>query len=404
MVTNRLKLLIVDDEFTERNLLKLCINWQKLNIEIVGEASNANEAFEMVEKFSPDIIFTDIKMPFIDGIQFSEIIHMKFPNIKIVVISGISSFEFAQKSIKIGVADYILKPIIDDEVLSTVMNLKQQIEQERNKLAYETELRKEFFDSLPLMRQKFLNDIIDGKVLIDDIKNKLFTLGLSFGKLDSFQTAVIRIKVLDENPVLNDFNTSCLENIFEKISDFFSSFRDVIIFKDNFKRIVILNCDAMLDLVEPCSSLNRLLKKMPGISFNIGIGAKRSSLNEIVQSYKDACEAKNYTRKSNDIMTRIMEYVYDNIGNYQLSLSSVAKAFYLNPSYLSRIFKKETGENFVNYLLKLRIEKARRLLMETDMKAFEISEAVGFSNPNYFCTCFKKHTGLSASEYKKLIP
>lgn len=92
-----------------------------------------------------------------------------------------------------------------------------------------------------------------------------------------------------------------------------------------------------------------------------------------------------------------------NYPTHELSLSSVAKAFFLNPSYLSRTFKKEAGVSFSEYLTTVRMEKAIRLLMEKDMKSFEIADAVGISDPNYFGTCFKKYTGVSVSDYRKSI-
>ncbi|MNP57431.1 putative response regulatory protein [compost metagenome] len=77
--------------------------------------------------------------------------------------------------------------------------------------------------------------------------------------------------------------------------------------------------------------------------------------------------------------------------------------FYLNPSYLSRTFKKEVGTNFIEYLTTVRVERAISLLKEQDLKAFEIAKAVGISDSNYFSTCFKKYTGVSVSDYRKTI-
>ena len=109
------------------------------------------------------------------------------------------------------------------------------------------------------------------------------------------------------------------------------------------------------------------------------------------------------TSKIDDIIIKAKKYIDNNLGNNELSLSLIAKHLYLNPSYLSRMFKKEIGINFVEYLTKIRMEKAIELLKEGCMKAFEIADCIGISDPNYFSTCFKKYTGLSISEYKKII-
>ena len=103
----------------------------------------------------------------------------------------------------------------------------------------------------------------------------------------------------------------------------------------------------------------------------------------------------------NKTIDDILNYLVENMGDKNLSLSGIAKVFFLNPSYFSRMFLKEAGINFKEYLIKIRIEKAVKLLRETEMKAYEIAEAIGIPDSNYFSTCFKKYMGLSVSEYKK---
>jgi two-component system response regulator YesN len=112
---------------------------------------------------------------------------------------------------------------------------------------------------------------------------------------------------------------------------------------------------------------------------------------------------KNYNsfKKHNKLIDDITNYVRENIEDTEMSLSKVSHVFFINSSYLSRIFKKEMGINFMEYLTKLRIDKAKMLIKNTDLKAYEIAEKVGISDPSYFSTCFKKYTGVSISEYKK---
>ena len=90
-----------------------------------------------------------------------------------------------------------------------------------------------------------------------------------------------------------------------------------------------------------------------------------------------------------------------NLSNSEISLSNSAKEFFLNVSYLSRIFKQETGQTFVEYLTKARMEKAIKLLKETDLKAYQIAENVGIVDPHYFGICFKKYTNMSINDFKR---
>lgn len=97
----KLKVLIVDDEYLIRNLLKMRIDWEQQGMQIIGEAANASDALDFVDKHRPDIIFTDIYMPSIDGIEFSTRVLQMYPDIKVVVVTGHDEFEYAHKSIKI---------------------------------------------------------------------------------------------------------------------------------------------------------------------------------------------------------------------------------------------------------------------------------------------------------------
>ena len=123
-----LKVLIVDDEYLIRNLLKLRINWDEYGMTVVGEASNAREALDMIDEYMPDIIFTDICMPYMDGIEFSKIALERYPDIKILILTGHDEFEYARRSIKIGVSDFILKPINVNEIEKSLLKLKKKIE------------------------------------------------------------------------------------------------------------------------------------------------------------------------------------------------------------------------------------------------------------------------------------
>ena len=126
--SEKIRVVVVDDEPLEINLIKKCIDWKFLNMEIVGEAQNAMSGLDLIEKLSPDILFTDINMPIIDGIKFSEMVIQRRPKTKIVILSGYDDFDYAQKSIKIGVLDFLLKPINNDEVFKAASKLKNIID------------------------------------------------------------------------------------------------------------------------------------------------------------------------------------------------------------------------------------------------------------------------------------
>jgi two-component system response regulator YesN len=114
-------------------------------------------------------------------------------------------------------------------------------------------------------------------------------------------------------------------------------------------------------------------------------------------------EAVSNTRidTSKAIVSRAKEYVVENYTQEEINVESVSAYLHYSPNYFSSVFKKETGIAFMKFLLDLRIEKAKDLLLATNMKNFEIALEVGFSSANYFSFCFKKEVGLSPSQYKK---
>lgn len=529
-MTNSIKVIIVDDENLVRNLLKKCVNWEDFNMEIVAEASNADEALHLLESNVVDIVFTDIHMPVLDGMHFISIATKKYPHIKFVVLTGYDNFSYAQRSVKLGVSDFLVKPIDNDDVFKTLTNLKSIIEQEREEQKEYNRLKKQLYDSLPYLREHFLCELISGGIDKKTIEEKLFFLNIQF-KYKSFQIAALIINHSEqESEELKYIKNLQVMNL---VKMHFDDNQHVYRFFDSVNRIILLNNDENLDLLAGCERLMDRITKELNCSVCIGLGSLKTEPQEICTSYKEALDALdfriamgnsavilydhiNYTMQENKIdldvlynefslylksglkdkameiidrifdtnidlkspsainqmhdiaieisliclrysmhteldtenqykadiqslsqiftmvtIPEIKEYLFhmvekttkemgrqqinrinklilsiktyldENFSNHDLTLANVAKTFYLNPSYLSRTFKKETGVSFIKYLTTVRMEKAISLLEgNEDIKVFEIADAVGISDPNYFGTCFKKYTGMSISEYK----
>ncbi|MGG6309379.1 response regulator [Paenibacillus macerans] len=529
---SKINVLIVDDEYLVRNLLKNCINWEYINMEIVAEAADANEALELVRQYGPDIIITDIYMPIIDGITFSELVLKNRPDTKIVILTGYDDFQYAQRSIRAGVSDYLLKPIDDEEVLRTMTNLKALIDQERRSSQENSKLRSRLYDNLPYLKERFFNELINEEELQHPPLDKMLFLGIQF-KYASFQVAVIELNPADGRAGNEHARTTTGEAVLALVHKYFEPSPYTFVFIDSNHRIIILNNDETCDVYVHCELLKGRIIQETGGSVCIGIGLVKREIGEIGKSYKEALEALNYrvivgnnviilynhidlyneyntndlnnlynklgfyikaglhdkvqetinemygsidlkdktvlsgirnitvsihlicirqlsesgvaaeeargiegnlqpcfeldtipdikrylkevtaetirlinkrqVHKSGNSIDDIKNYIHEHYADTGLSLTQAAKVFYLNPSYLSRTFKKETGTNFIEYLTTVRVEKAISLLKEQDLKAFEIAKAVGISDSNYFSTCFKKYTGISVSDYRKAV-
>ena len=129
---NLYKVLIVDDEEEIRQGIIKKIDWETYGFKIVGDAENGEDALEKAEKLQPDIVMTDIKMPFMNGLELGEKLKDLMPSTKIIIFSGSDDFEYAKKAIKINALGYVLKPINSMELIEVLKKLKKQIDEEYN--------------------------------------------------------------------------------------------------------------------------------------------------------------------------------------------------------------------------------------------------------------------------------
>ncbi|HOA96235.1 response regulator [Acetivibrio saccincola] len=131
------KVMIVDDERPSRNILKNIlkniIEKENLGVEVAGEASGSIEAINTIDVIKPDIVFVDIRMPFMDGIEFSKIAIKRYPDLKIIIISAFSDFEYARECIRIGVCEYLLKPINSKEIRKTLLKVIENLNSKKQK-------------------------------------------------------------------------------------------------------------------------------------------------------------------------------------------------------------------------------------------------------------------------------
>lgn len=122
--------MLIDDEQSARNLLKASINWQSLDMEVVGEATSGIEAINVIDDMKPDIAFVDISMPFMNGIEFTELATKRYPQLKIIIMTAFDEFEYARQCVRLPVFDYMLKPFVRAEVEENLLRLKGILDKE----------------------------------------------------------------------------------------------------------------------------------------------------------------------------------------------------------------------------------------------------------------------------------
>ena len=127
-----IKLFLVEDEIVMRDGIKSQIDWKKEDIEFAGEASDGELAYPMILETKPDILLTDIKMPFMDGLELSALVRKELPETRIIILSGYDEFSYAQRAVSLGVTEYLLKPLPPEELLGCIRKVKKEIEQEKS--------------------------------------------------------------------------------------------------------------------------------------------------------------------------------------------------------------------------------------------------------------------------------
>lgn len=520
----------VDDEPIVLEGIRSKIDWEGSNFAFAGEATDGEIALSMIHEIKPDILITDIKMPFMDGLQLAEAIKRTQPWIKIIILSGHDEFDYAKKAISIGIEDYLLKPFTPEELLASLKKTAAQIDKERKQLSDISKLREELKSSETLIKKEFLNNLVHGSADTNTVMQKCAELGISLisryykvlisriesktgntknqqeacSLLNSYSAAINEAvsffhhsnllvcifkgstqSELDDNTfraaetishiaTKNDDCTvlTAIGKTVEHLSQLKESYDDAkrilqagstskenrIISSDDLAETETGAEDALLDFNEGDPLVDKLkyagkgdiktiieesmslIKKNPDqfsvfasyllvdLIFAVSklvekLGGNIKELNpEILQRKfiddavsdetrftKTLEQVLNFalefrdskmTGKYGNVILKAKQFIEENYADQNTTLTTVAEAVCLSPNHFSTIFSQECKTTFIEYLTNVRLENAKRLMRETDMKGYDIAYECGFSDPHYFSYIFKKNTGLSPREYK----
>lgn len=534
---NMYRIILVDDEEEVRKGIIRKIQWEKLGFTIVGDAENGEDALEKIEQSEPNVVMTDIRMPYMDGLTLAERIRQKYPSMKILIFSGFDDFEYAQQAIKLNVTEYILKPVNMEELTEILTrvhrNLDEEIEQRRDVDL----LRESYRSSLPLLREMFLNEMVRGNIPEAVIRQKLEEYQVDILGARKWLTAIIDVdteEVSQTGPLrLHEERELIPISVRNLVEDHLKDFYRFAIFNTSMGITVIAAIDghntqtdftSLLDDI--CKETRRILE----VAVTIGIGHGTQQLENVGTSYQSAADALGYkaivgggkTIYINDMepvgrgklefdgkneadlaaavkfgdqdtigqvvkeivgkmedakvharqyqayllsimnsMTRLMQqydlnlvemfgsqeswlgmltgsprgeeftawltevacrmnralsqerdntkkrvildakqYIQNHYQNPDLSVEMICRELHLSPAYFSTMFRKETGQTYVNYLTEIRLGQAVELLKTTSDKTYVIAQKVGYQEQNYFSYVFKKKFGVSPSKYR----
>ncbi len=534
-----LKVFLVEDEVVMRNGIKNNIPWEQEGFEFAGEASDGELAYPLIKKEKPDILITDIRMPFMDGLELSRLVKKELPQIKIIILSGYNEFDYAKTAINIGVTDYLLKPISSAKLLEAVKKVADMIEKEQDNARLIKRYEKEMEENILQEKHKLWGALASNRLSTIELLEKGQRLGIDF-TASAYQ--VFLFKLMQEGD-----STGCSEELnraSEKVNDLAGSWERVLSFDRSPEGWAFLikgesEEEVQSTYLETRKELLELVEGYPKVEYFGGIGNVVHRIGDIQTSYKEAARAfssrffldanqiadsaemvkvqmeqdgkidvsKMLSKKrEHELVERFLkngtteevdsflDELFQNIGeqncksllyrqyvvmdlffcasdflvnlemdienlpeecrdinqivemaedaenlryqignlftetmllrdshskkkysklledakafideNYkhdEMSLNTVAAQVNISPSYFSTIFSSEMGQTFVEYLTHVRLEKAKELLMCSNMRTAEIGYEVGYKDSHYFSYIFKKVVGCSPKEYR----
>jgi two-component system response regulator YesN len=290
------KVFIVDDEIVTREGIRDNVKWENTNFVLAGEAPDGEIAIPMIQEIKPDIVVTDIKMPFMDGLQLSRIIKKSIPWIKIIILSGHDEFDYAREAIRIGINEFMLKPVSSADLIEVLNKVALQIEKEKKEREDTEKLKKQIENNVPLFRNEILNKLVLGLVppleVIDGCARYNINIISKF-----YLILIIEFEMPDVNK--HDYDYSEYLKSEALVDTMFTDNSDFIIFKMNHnEKVVIIKGDKPMTLEETAYSMAQAIKyeveRNTPFRITVSIGSVRERLQGIPLSYKDAEMVQSY--------------------------------------------------------------------------------------------------------------
>lgn len=450
------KMIIVDDENGVREILSEFINNNDLGFEVTGSFSSAKRALEYLETSKADLVLSDIKMPQMTGIEFIEIVSEKYPDMRKVIISGYSEFEYAKAAIKLDVDDYLLKPIDYNEIGEVLTKIKNNLDKEKN-------FRNIIDEYVRVEKEAFFSDLIMGafeseeaikrqhsklkmNLPYDDICGVFFEV--RFGDFEdqtygfeNFEITNIVESILSDSckdscviPLCNDdarfycvymtdksnkpkFDSESIEkqissalecNVFMeqiKIFNTLSEISGLISVEESGEESIMLliahlrfgNKDKAYNL------LNRIIDSILGCATTVKRKLMIEDVIEKVIGGLSPLDIENIEGKRTDDqhIEKALKYINENYQN-PITRQDIAEYVYMSRSYFDKLFKLKMGKTIYDYLLELRMHHAFDLLKK-GVSVNKVYKMVGYKDKRNFLKMFKDYTGYTPTDFKAKV-
>lgn len=290
-----LKIFLVEDETVIRDGLREKIPWEEYGYRFVGDAADGELALPMIRKVKPDVLITDIKMPFMDGLSLSRIVHTEFPNMKIVIISGYDDFDYARQAIEVGVEQYLLKPITRLNLKKSLMELKDKITQEMQHKDYQMQFKNEMTEYEQFARNRFFERILSGKLTVKEIYDEASRQSFD---IDAPSYNLILFSLQNENNEGPEIDEERYNNVQDDILQYFLRHPQYILFRCNINTYGVL-VKGDIDQIESFTrsgieQIKRLCQTQNQLNWYVAVGNSVTRLSQLPVCYQGVNHSYSY--------------------------------------------------------------------------------------------------------------
>ena len=408
---------VADDEDELREAVCTMIPWQELGYRLVGSAGNGLDALQLVEELRPDLLLTDIRMPFISGIELARQVREVRPATQIAFLSGYDEFEYAQQAIQYDIISYMLKPL-------TVKGLGEELQVIRQKLDAQFAMFRQAAsqnDAQDLRTAMLAALVLDGRSELDG-PSQTEAYARLWGVLGEgadrpcgsvWFAALLNGEGAADTPPSFAASVDKLAGRYLRCASFSAPGKVVSVLlgqpPDFEDRLYIL-----------ADEIPQMAERVLGRRCRIGVSRMAAPLNALHDAYCEAMDALRQGDRSQPgaqfagdlgpavkggelLCKRALEALDQHYADAGLSLVSLSGMLDVSPNHLSACIKKYAGESFINTLIRKRMEAAQELLTSSTLKVREIAGRCGYTDQHYFSYCFKKYCGESPNAMRRRL-
>ena len=411
------KLLLIDDEPDILKGMAKGIPWNQWGFTVSGQAFNGLEAMELIRREPPHVVLSDIRMPHMDGIALMENLNRDYPEIKIIILSGYNDFEYLKEAIKNRAVEYLLKPTDLEEFETVFMKTRELLDKEQEQEGEIEDLRNQAKAGKDFQFIRIFNDLIRGYVY-DEYHFFMEALGILFQNCVMVVFDLHFERQQEGGPErLSDLQRTMAAYCNTRKTEFRTYF--CMDFSNQLTAVIEIpkeetewKCAVLTFLQE----LQSEVQERYHVLLYAGVSDICGQVSRLYGGYGQAVKCVRQKMFFDplsivfypdlDLYGNTVQIVKDYIdqeycSNF-ISLDYAAEKVNKNAAYLSKLFKRETGYNFSDYIMQKRMEKSRELLLDHSLKIYQIAEMTGYADGSNFIKVFKKYYGVSPNEYRKL--